>query len=123
MPSPRKSRHKRKVLEDLDHAPPAGRAKKTRAPKSIEAADSQPTAPLGELDGRRRSGRSNAGTGGRSSQLEKLDVVLEGSSRKPSLKGSTSLGADVPRNPQAPDSHKTRKTRKVRRHNQMLFEA
>ncbi|KAG2104653.1 uncharacterized protein F5147DRAFT_807475 [Suillus discolor] len=54
------------------------------------------------------------GTGGRNSQLEKLDAVLERPSCKRSSKGSTTFGADVSKNPQAPDSckgkgHKSRK--------------
>ncbi|KAG2141313.1 hypothetical protein DEU56DRAFT_911421 [Suillus clintonianus] len=80
--------------------------------KSIEATDGRP-APSGELSGPRHSGHSNAGTGGRNAQLEKLDSVFDASARKQVLKGSTSLGADIPRNPQAPDAHKSRRSRKV----------
>ncbi|KAG2122773.1 hypothetical protein DEU56DRAFT_917668 [Suillus clintonianus] len=121
MASPKKSKGKRKV-QDLDNGPPAGRVKKTRTPKSHPAplTDNHPApstdnhpAPSGELSGPRRSGRSNAGTGGRNVQLEKLDSVFDASARKRLLKGSTSLGADIPRNPQAPDARKSRKPRKA----------
>lgn len=114
MASPKKSKGKRKV-RDLDNGPPAGRVKKTRTPKSIEATDGHP-APSGELSGPRRSGRSNAGTGGRNAQLEKLDSVFDASARKRLSKGSTSLGADIPRNPQAPDASKSCRSRKVKYH-------
>ncbi|KAG2131070.1 hypothetical protein DEU56DRAFT_757695 [Suillus clintonianus] len=51
----------------------------------------------------RRSGRSNAGTGGRNAQLEKIGVVLEAKSQNRKPKGATSLGTLNPVNPQAPE--------------------
>lgn len=50
----------------------------------------------------RRSGRSTAGTGGRNSQLEKIGALLEAPSGTHKPKGSTSLGPNIPVNPQAP---------------------
>ncbi|KAG1792905.1 uncharacterized protein HD556DRAFT_1308940 [Suillus plorans] len=112
MPSPKKSRGKRKG-QDFDNGPPAGRVKNTQTPRtgSVEATNSRPTLP-DELSGPRCSGRPNAGTGGRNAQLEKLETVFESLSRKRSLKGSTSFNPDIPRNPQAPEPRKACKSKK-----------
>ncbi|KAG2079814.1 uncharacterized protein F5147DRAFT_661645 [Suillus discolor] len=103
MPSPRKSKTSKRKAQDPDTGLPTGRSKKT------------PRGASDELGGTRHSEHSNAGTGGRNSQLEKLDAVLEQPSRKRSSKGSTTFGADVSKNPQAPDSRKGKghKSRKV----------
>ncbi|KAG1799691.1 uncharacterized protein HD556DRAFT_1439350 [Suillus plorans] len=60
----------------------------------------------------RRSGRPNAGTGGRNTQLEKIRVVLESRSQNRKPKGATSLSTLNPLNPQAPEP--PRKGRKSR---------
>ncbi|KAG1879923.1 hypothetical protein F4604DRAFT_1997796 [Suillus subluteus] len=113
MPSPKKSRGKRKG-QDLDNGPPAGRVKKIRTPRTtgnVEAANSHP-ALLDELHSPRCSGRPNVGTGGRNAQLERLETVFEGLSHKQFSKGSTSFSPDIPNNPQAPEPRKARKSKK-----------
>ncbi|KAG1898689.1 uncharacterized protein F5891DRAFT_1190463 [Suillus fuscotomentosus] len=97
------SKTSKRKAQDPDTGLPTGQSKKT------------PRGALDELGGPQHSECSNAGTGGRNSQLEKLDAVLERPSRKRPSKGSTTFGADVSKNPQAPDSRKGKgcKSRKV----------
>ncbi|KAG1793576.1 hypothetical protein EV424DRAFT_1548311 [Suillus variegatus] len=111
--SPKKKKSKRKASD----------ASKTSLPKKPHAANpveitSMPLVSLGltKVDAAdaapQRSGRPNAGTGGRNVQLEKIGVVLEAKSRNHKPKGTTSLGTLNPVNPQAPEP--PRKGRKNR---------
>ncbi|KAG1854493.1 hypothetical protein DFJ58DRAFT_914057 [Suillus subalutaceus] len=105
--SPKKKRSKRKASD----ASKASLPKKPRAANPVEI-PSMPLVSLGltKVDAAdaapRRSGRPNAGTGGRNAQLEKIGVVLEAKSRNRKPKGTTSLGTVNPVNPQAPEPHR-----------------
>ncbi|KAG1801238.1 uncharacterized protein BJ212DRAFT_1305081 [Suillus subaureus] len=90
MPSPKKSRGKRKG-QDLDNGPPAGQVKKIQTPRThnVEAADSHP-ALSDELCGPQHSG----------------------SSRKQFSKGSTSFSPNILNNPQAPEPCRVHKSKK-----------
>ena len=111
--SPKKKRSKRKASDasktGLPKKPHA--ANLTEIPStalislSLTEVDAAGTAP-------RHSGRSNAGTGGRNAQLEKIGVVLESQSQNRQPKGATSLGTLNPVNSQAPElPRKGRKSR------------
>lgn len=111
--SPKKKKSKRKASDASKTSLP----KKPRAANPVEIT-SMPLVSLGltKVDAAdaapRRSGRPNAGTGGRNVQLEKIGVVLEAKSRNRKPKGTTSLGTLNPVNPQAPEP--PRKGRKNR---------
>ncbi|KAG1721109.1 hypothetical protein EDB19DRAFT_1835664 [Suillus lakei] len=51
------------------------------------------------------SGCPNTGTGGRNAQLEKIGSALQSKPQTNKCKGMTSLGPNVPVNPQAPEPH------------------
>ncbi|KAG2134506.1 hypothetical protein DEU56DRAFT_950142 [Suillus clintonianus] len=110
MPPRAKKQVKRKGSEASKPQP-----KKPRAAEPVEAS-STPLVSL-HLDGTstdepgRRSGRANAGTGGRNAQLEKIGALLEAPSRVHRPKGSTSLDSAVPVNPQAPELPRKGRTR------------
>ncbi|KAG1807236.1 hypothetical protein EV424DRAFT_1543952 [Suillus variegatus] len=111
--SPKKKKSKCKASDTSKTSLP----KKPRAANPVEIT-SMPLVSLGltKVDAAdaapRRSGRPNAGTGGRNVQLEKIGVVLEAKSRNCKPKGTTSLGTLNPMNPQAPEP--PRKGRKNR---------
>ncbi|KAG2144336.1 hypothetical protein DEU56DRAFT_754381 [Suillus clintonianus] len=103
--SPKKKRSKRKGSD----ASKTGLPKKSRAADTTEVPSMVPLVSLGLTgaeaanDAPRRSGRSNAGTGGRNAQLEKIGLVLQS---KPQTHELTSLCPNVPVNPQAPEPHR-----------------
>ncbi|KAG2120255.1 hypothetical protein DEU56DRAFT_760851 [Suillus clintonianus] len=96
--SPKRKKSKRKA-SDSDPKAPEGKAalaKRARAQsQSIidEVDDSQQL---------RRTGRQGAGTGGRSTQLEKVSAILHAPARTSTPKAATSLDPDAPENPLAP---------------------
>ncbi|KAG2115474.1 hypothetical protein DEU56DRAFT_761667 [Suillus clintonianus] len=102
--SPKKKRSKHKGSD----ASKTGLPKKSRAADTAEVPSMVPLVSLGLTgveaanDAPRRSGRSNAGTGGRNAQLEKIGLALQS---KPQTHELTSLGPNVPVNPQAPEPH------------------
>ncbi|KAG1883537.1 uncharacterized protein F5891DRAFT_990702 [Suillus fuscotomentosus] len=117
--SPKKKRSKRKGSDASTGR--AGVPKKSRQATDLTETLSVPLVSLGlaevEDGAPRRSGRPNAGTGGRNSQLEKIGAVLESQSRSRPPKGSTSLSPNIPVNPQAPEpARKGRKGRSKVRH-------
>ncbi|KAG1789204.1 uncharacterized protein HD556DRAFT_1447264 [Suillus plorans] len=106
----KKKRTKRKAPESdlkvLDGQ--AGSGKRSRAhakaslPLNNDADESQ----------HRPSGRAGAGKGGRAAQLEKIGAILDAPARTSQPKGATSLNADFPVNPLAPElPHKGRGSR------------
>ncbi|KAG1888457.1 uncharacterized protein F5891DRAFT_987834 [Suillus fuscotomentosus] len=104
--SPKKKRSGKRKGSD---ASKAGLPKKSRAADIAEVPSTVPLVSLGltgaeaEQNAPRRSGRPNAGTGGRNAQLEKIGSVLQSKPRTQERKGTTSLGLNVPVNPQAPE--------------------
>ncbi|KAG1892891.1 uncharacterized protein F5891DRAFT_986337 [Suillus fuscotomentosus] len=104
--SPKKKRSGKRKGSD---ASKAGLPKKSRAADIAEVPSMVPLVSLGltgaeaEQNAPRRSGRPNAGTGGRNAQLEKIGSVLQSKPRTQERKGTTSLGLNVPVNPQAPE--------------------
>ncbi|KAG1771585.1 hypothetical protein EV702DRAFT_1048936 [Suillus placidus] len=77
--------------------------KKRSKRKGSDASGRAGLAEAGAVDSAAQcSGHPNAGTGGRNSQLEKIGAILESSGSHPP-KGSTSLGSNIPVNPQAPE--------------------
>ncbi|KAG1852364.1 hypothetical protein C8R48DRAFT_777531 [Suillus tomentosus] len=110
--SPKKKRSKHKGSD----ASKAGLPKKTRAADIAEVPSAVPLVSLGLTaaevgdNAPQRSGRPNAGTGGRNAQLEKIGSALQSKPQTYGRKGTTSLGPDIPVNPQAPEPrHKGRK--------------
>ncbi|KAG1798272.1 uncharacterized protein HD556DRAFT_1440613 [Suillus plorans] len=89
----------------------AGLPKKSQAADIAEVPSMVPLVSLGltgaeaEQNAPRRSGRPNVGTGGRNAQLEKIGSVLQSKPRTQEHKGMTSLGPNIPVNPQAPEPH------------------
>ncbi|KAG2084646.1 uncharacterized protein F5147DRAFT_841890 [Suillus discolor] len=106
--SPKKKRSGKRKGSD---ASKAGLPKKSRAADIAEVPSMVPLMSLGltgaemEQNAPRCSGRPNAGTGGRNAQLEKIGSVLQSKPRTQERKGMTSLGPNVPVNPQAPELH------------------
>ncbi|KAG2100474.1 uncharacterized protein F5147DRAFT_777033 [Suillus discolor] len=104
--SPKKKRSGKRKGSD---ASKAGLPKKSRAADIAEVPSMVPLVSLGltgaeaEQNAPRRSGRPNAVTGGRNAQLEKIGSVLQSKPRTQERKGTTSLGLNVPVNPQAPE--------------------
>jgi hypothetical protein len=122
--SPKKKRSKRKGSDASTGR--AGVPKKSRQATDLTETLSIPLVSLGLAEAEdgapRRSGRPNAGTGGRNSQLEKIGAVLESQSRSRPPKGSTSLSPNIPVNPQAPEpARKGRKGRSKVRHVSIRF--
>ncbi|KAG1865023.1 hypothetical protein DFJ58DRAFT_838759 [Suillus subalutaceus] len=103
--SPKRKRSKRKGSDALK----TGLPKKSRAADIAEVPSMVPLVSLGLAgaeaanDAPRRSGCPNAGTGGRNAQLEKIGLALQSKPRAHEHKGRTSLGPNVPVNPQAPE--------------------
>ncbi|KAG1895002.1 uncharacterized protein F5891DRAFT_984586 [Suillus fuscotomentosus] len=105
--SPKKKRSKCKASD-------ASKAALPKRPCTANVTDTIPSTPLVSLGlteadvmgAPRRSGRPNAGTGGRNAQLEKIGLVLESQSLSRKPKGTTSLDAlnPVPPPPYNPDS-------------------
>ncbi|KAG1800623.1 hypothetical protein EV424DRAFT_1352080 [Suillus variegatus] len=106
--SPKKKRSKRKGSD----ASKAGFPKKTRAADVAEVPGAVPLVSLGltaaEVGDNApwSSGRPNAGTEGRNAQLEKIGSALQSKPQTYGHKGTTSLGPDIPVNPQAPEPHR-----------------
>ncbi|KAG2739019.1 hypothetical protein P692DRAFT_20823139 [Suillus brevipes Sb2] len=96
--SPKRKRSKRKGSDALK----TGLPKKSRAADIAEVPSMVPLVSLGLAgaeaanDAPRRSGRPNAGTGGRNAQLEKIGLALQSKPRAHEHKGRTSLGPNVP---------------------------
>ncbi|KAG1890632.1 uncharacterized protein F5891DRAFT_1197909 [Suillus fuscotomentosus] len=103
--SPKKKRSKRKGSD----ASKAGLPKKTRAADVAEVPGAVPLVSLGltaaEVGDNApwHSGCPNAGTGGRNMQLEKIGSALQSKPQTYGCKGTTSLGPNIPVNPQAPE--------------------
>ncbi|KAG1799627.1 hypothetical protein EV424DRAFT_1545921 [Suillus variegatus] len=103
--SPKRKQSKRKGSDALK----TGLPKKSRAADIAEVPSMVPLVSLGLAgaeaanDAPRRSGCPNAGTGGRNAQLEKIGLALQSKPRAHEYKGRTSLGPNVPVNPQAPE--------------------
>ncbi|KAG1902257.1 uncharacterized protein F5891DRAFT_978955 [Suillus fuscotomentosus] len=97
--SPKKKRSGKRKGSD---ASKAGLPKKSRAADIAEVPSTVPLVSLcltgaeAEQNAPRRSGRPNAGTGGRNAQLEKIGSVLQSKPRTQERKGTTSLGLNVP---------------------------
>ncbi|KAG2079491.1 uncharacterized protein F5147DRAFT_819305 [Suillus discolor] len=104
--SPKKKRSGKHKGSD---ASKASLPKKSRAADIAEVPSMVPLMSLGltgaeaEQNAPQCSGRPNAGTGGRNAQLEKIGSVLQSKPRTQERKGTTSLGPNVPVNPQAPE--------------------
>ncbi|KAG1887502.1 uncharacterized protein F5891DRAFT_988155 [Suillus fuscotomentosus] len=107
--SPKKKRSGKRKGSD---ASKASLPKKSRAADIAEVPSTVPLVSLSltgaeaEQNAPRHSGRPNAGTGGRNAQLEKIGSVLQSKPRTQERKGTTSLGLNVPVNPQAPEPHR-----------------
>ncbi|KAG1883997.1 hypothetical protein F4604DRAFT_1919810 [Suillus subluteus] len=100
--SPKKKRSKHKGSDSSK----TGLPKRSRAGDIAEVPSTVPLVSLDLTgDAPQRSGRPNVGTGGRCVQLEKIGSVLQSKPRTHGRKGMTSLGPNVPVNPQAPEPH------------------
>lgn len=100
--SPKKQKGKRKAV---DSDPKANEGQNSTKKSRAHAETLEPIQPTPDADNTntRHSTRSNAGKGGRNSQLEKIGAILDAPVRTRLPKGFTSLGSCVPINPAAPE--------------------
>lgn len=97
----KKKRTKRKApdsdLKALDEQTGSGKRSRAHTKSSLSPSNDA------DESQHRRSGRSGAGKGGRVAQLEKIGAILDAPMRTSQPKGTTSLNADFPVNPLAPE--------------------